>query len=63
MEEQFNIHRSFRRGATTRAREAGVPKDVIEANNRWSKVQNKSGGEPCLPMSELYTEITQALAT
>ena len=63
IESSYNIHRSFRRGATTRAREAGVPKDAIEMNNRWRKVENKSGGMPRVPMAELYTEIRQALAT
>ena len=61
--EAYNIYRSFRRGATTRAREAKVPKDVIEINNRWNKVERKSGGMPCLSMADLYTEIRQALAT
>jgi len=46
IETLYNIHRSFRRGATSRAREAGVPKDVLEMNNRWLKVENKSGGMP-----------------
>lgn len=63
VDETYSIHRSFRRGATTRAREAKVPKDVIELNNRWSKVQRNSGGMPRLPMTELYTEIKQALAS
>ena len=61
--EVYNVYRSFRRGATTRAREAKVPKDIIETNNRWSKIERKSGGMPRLSMAELYTEIRQALAT
>ena len=61
--ETFNVYRSFRRGATTRAREAKVPKDIIETNNRWSKVERKSGGMPRLSMAELDTEIGQAVAT
>ena len=40
-----------------------VPEFIIEANMRWSKVQKKSGGLPNLPMTELYLEITQSLAT
>lgn len=62
-EETHNIHRSFRRGATTRAREAKVPKDIVELNNRWKKVERKSGGMPNLSMQDLYTEMRQALAT
>ena len=61
--EAYNVYRSFRRGATTRAREAKVPKDIIDTNNRWSKVERKSGGLPRMSMAELYTEIKQALAT
>jgi len=61
--EVYNVYRSFRRGATTRAREAKVPKDVIELNNRWNKVERKSGGMPNMSMADLYTEIRQALAT
>ena len=61
--EKYNLYRSFRRGATTRAREMKVPPDVIEMNNRWRKVQNKQGSLPRLPMTELYTEITQVLDT
>ena len=61
--EVYNVYRSFRRGSTTRAREAKVPKDIIELNNRWNKVERKSGGMPNMSMADLYTEIRQALAT
>ena len=63
VEEKFSIHRSFRRGATTQAKENNVPEKTIEINNRWRKVENRSGGLPSLPMSELYVEITQALGS
>ena len=61
--EVYNVYRSFCCGATTRDREAKVPKDIIELNNRWSKVERKSGGMPKMSMADLYTEIRQALAT
>jgi hypothetical protein len=61
VEEKFNTYRSFRRGATTRAKVLKVPEEVIELNNRWNKLQNSGGGLSKLPMSQLYTEITQAL--
>ena len=61
VEEKFNTYRSFRRGATTRAKVLKVPEDIIELNNRWNKLQNSGGGLSKLPMSQLYTEITQAL--
>ncbi len=59
--ERFGIHRSFRRGATTRAQQANVPHNIIEMNNRWRKSQRRSGGLPNLPMAVLYTEIQQSL--
>ncbi len=63
IEEKFSIFRSFRRGATTRAKEMGVQDSVISMNNRWRKSQNAAGGLPRLPMGDLYTEIQQALLT
>jgi hypothetical protein len=61
VEERFNVYRSFRRGATTQAKEQGVDESYIDMNNRWRKWQNKQGSLPNLPMSQLYVEITQAL--
>lgn len=61
--EQYNVYRSFRRGATTRAQEQNVPISVIEMNNRWRKVQNNQGNLPRLPMTQLYLEISQVLKT
>ena len=63
IEESFNVRRSFRRGATTRAKEQGVNEATIELNNRWRKVQHSQGNVPRLPMSQLYTEISQALTS
>ncbi len=63
VENRYNIFRSFRRGATTRAREMKVDPSVISMNNRWRKSQSKAGGVPNLPMMDLYTEIQQALLT
>lgn len=61
--ERFGIHRSFRRGATTKAQQENVPHSVIVMNNRWRKSQERSGGMPSLPMAVLYTEMQQALLT
>jgi hypothetical protein len=63
VEKKFNIHRSFRRGVTTRAKEQGVDKATIAINNRWRSFQNKQGSMPRLPMSQLYVEITQVLTS
>ena len=59
----FSAYRSFRRGATTRAKERGVSEPTIHMNNRWRSVQNKQGSLPKLPMTQLYVEITQALTS
>ena len=59
---KYSMHRSARRGMHTRAREAKVD-FIIESNMRWSKFQKCSGGMPNLPMTELYLEISQTLAT
>jgi hypothetical protein len=63
IEDRFNVYRSFRRGATTRAKEQGVDEQTIEMNNRWRKWQNKQGSLPNLPMSQLYVELSQALTS
>lgn len=63
VEDRMSIHRSFRRGATTRAKEMKLSEKLVDMNNRWRKVQEKSGGLPSLPMSELYVEISQALGS
>ena len=60
---KYSMYRSARRGMYTRAREAKVPDLIIESNMRWSRFQKRSGGMPNLPMTELYLEMTQALAT
>ena len=63
VEKKMSVHRSFRRGATTRAKEAKVDQTIVDLNNRWRKVQEKKGALPSLPMSQLYLEISQALGS
>lgn len=63
VKQKFSVYRSFRRGATTRAREAGVSDADINLANRWRSVQNNGGGLPNLPMHELYTDISQTLSS
>ena len=61
--ERFYIYRSFRRGSNTRAREMKVDSEVVDLNNRWRKVQMKSGGKPRVTMAALYLELTQVLGS
>ena len=61
---ETSIHReASRRGAHTRAKEAGgVPELYMLMHNRWwTGVQKQGGILPNMPMSELYMEITPSL--
>lgn len=60
---KYSINRSFRRGATTRAREMGVSEATISINNRWRQVERSGGSMPNLRMIDLYTEISQTLVS
>ena len=57
----YNIYRSLRRGATSRATVVGLGTSEIERNNRWRKFQNRNGTMPRLKMHDLYTDIKLAL--
>ena len=63
IDDRFQLYRSFRRGATTRAKEKEVPEPIIEMNNRWRKFQNKQGSLPNLPMSQLYIDVRQSFGS
>jgi hypothetical protein len=55
--EDYGIYRSFRRGATSEAGNRGVKPEVIEANNRWRKVEKAKGKKVGLEMREHYTDV------
>ncbi|GFH50643.1 hypothetical protein CTEN210_07119 [Chaetoceros tenuissimus] len=63
LENDFKVYRSFRRGATTCARNNKVQEADIVLHNRWRASEAKSGSLPCMSMHNLYTEISQALPT
>jgi hypothetical protein len=57
--EDFHLACSFRRGATTRAQNAGVPASDVEWMNRWNV-----GVEQCVTdMRVLYSDRLQMLET
>ena len=58
--EDYGLARSLRRGATTRATNAGLDKDDIDWMNRWN-----TGGEEVVsgPMRVVYAERRQLLTT
>jgi hypothetical protein len=61
--EVYSLHRSLRRGSTTRATNRGVPKEIIEMNNRWRKLEAARGRRQGMSMMSHYTEIRLAIPT
>jgi hypothetical protein len=55
--KEYSVYRSLRRGATAEAQNVGVPKEVIEANNRWRKHSRARGLTPGMSMMERYTDV------
>jgi hypothetical protein len=56
VEEEYSASRSFKRGATAQARNMDIPKDVIEANNRWRQKERSRGSTPHMSLLERYTD-------
>jgi hypothetical protein len=56
VQDEFSVYRSLRRGATSEAQNAQIPKEVIEANNRWRKLCRAKGLTPGGSMMERYTD-------
>jgi pyrroloquinoline quinone (PQQ) biosynthesis protein C len=56
VQEEFSVYRSLRRGATSEAQNAQIPKGVIEAINRWRKMCRAKGLTPGESMMEQYTD-------
>ena len=61
--EEYSINRSFRRGSTAHALNQGVSQPVIDAHNRWRKVERSKGRKPKLDMIEEYADIAQLVPT
>ena len=56
VDEDFSMSRSPRRGSTAEAQNQEIPKEVIEANNRWRKRMRSKGLTPGMSMMERYTD-------
>ena len=54
--DEMSVRRSLRRGSTTEASNRGIPKEVIEANQRWGKHQRSRGVLPNMSMMERYSD-------
>jgi hypothetical protein len=61
--QEFNIGRSLRRGVTAAAQNASIPKEVIEANNRWRKHARSKGLTPGMTMMERYSDAKASVPT
>jgi len=56
VEAEYDIARSERRGVTAHAQNQCIPKEVIEANNRWRKHEKARGMRPGMCMMEHYSD-------
>mmetsp|Transcript_12348 Transcript_12348/g.17595 ORF Transcript_12348/g.17595 Transcript_12348/m.17595 type:complete len:156 (-) Transcript_12348:2255-2722(-) len=63
VEDDYSIHRSICRGSTTEAQNANIPKEVIEANNRWRKRERARDRTPGMSMMERYSEARASVLT
>lgn len=55
--EEFGISRSFRRGATTEARNQKVSENDINLMNRWRNFEKAGGKRPRMRMQDHYSDI------
>ena len=56
VQDETSVRRSLRRGSTTEASNRGIPKEVVEANQRWGKHQRARGVLPQMAMMERYSD-------
>lgn len=56
IQDDTSVRRSLRRGSTTKASNRGIPREVVEANQRWGKHQRSRGVLPSMGMMERYTD-------
>jgi hypothetical protein len=61
--EDFSINRSFRRGSETHALNQKVPEVVINAQNRWKKIEAAKGRKAQFSMIENYSDIALLIPT
>jgi hypothetical protein len=56
VEEEYSSSRSFKRGATSQARNMEIPEDVITTNNWWRKEERARGLAPHMALLERYVD-------
>ena len=63
VKDGYGFFRSFRRGATTEARNRRLPKELIDLNNGWRMVEASIGKHTTADMLAYYTELSLAVAS
>jgi len=61
--ETYNLFRSLRRGATSRASALNYSETLINLNNRWRATQSNKGKGGLKKMSQLYVDVSLVLDT
>jgi hypothetical protein len=56
VQTECSLRRAMRRSSTNEARNQGIPKDIIEANQRWRTVERARGKAPSVGLLEHYSE-------
>jgi hypothetical protein len=62
VEDDYSIRRSLRRGSTTQAGNQEIPREVVEANQRWRKHERSQGVLPSMGMVERYSDAKASIA-
>jgi hypothetical protein len=61
--DECGIARTIRRTVTAHARNMGIHRDVLNANNRWRAEFGSKTGNPRLDMADVYTTLESLLPT
>ena len=56
VEDEASLLRSIIKGSVAQARNMQIPKDVIDSNNRWRKVERAGARQITVGMMEYYSE-------
>ena len=56
VQDETSVRRSLQQGSMTEASNRGIPREVIEANQRWGKHQRSRGVLPNMSMMERYSD-------
>ena len=57
VEDEASLLRSIIKGSVAQARNMQIPKDVIDSNNRWRKVERAGARQITVEMIEYYSDV------